>query len=91
MLVASLLEAISLHPAIVIVPGHAFAAWETFRNSGTWRYLETTMIATHTFDEACTRGDLTAKKWQEQDAVSPGMFKRLALRDLRAQGITPLE
>lgn len=90
-LVASLLEAISLHPAIVIVPGHAFVAWETFRNSGTWRYLETTMIATHSFADACTRGDQTAEKWQEQESVNPGMFKRLALRDLRAQGITPLE
>ncbi len=90
-LVASLLEAISLHPAIVIVPGHAFVAWETFRNSGTWRYLETTTIATHSFADACTRGDQTAEKWQEQNATNPGMFKRLALRDLRAQGITPLE
>ncbi len=29
MLLASLLDAASLHPAIVLVPGHAFLAWET--------------------------------------------------------------
>jgi len=90
-LVASLLEAISLHPAIVIVPGHAFVAWETFRNSGSWRYLETTMIPTHSFADACKRAETSAEKWQAEAATTPGLWKRLALRTLRAQGITPLE
>jgi hypothetical protein len=90
-LVASLLEAISLHPAIVIVPGHAFVAWETFRESGTWRYLETTMIPTHSFAEACARAEQSAAQWQAEASANPGLWRRLALRDLRAHGITPLE
>lgn len=89
-LMASLLEAVSLNPAIVIIPGHAFLAWETWRNNDTWRYLETTMISTGTFEQACTRGDQTAAKWLASGADSV-MFKRLSLRDLRTQGITPLE
>ena len=32
-LFASLVEGISMNPAIVIVPGHAFVAWETWCNS----------------------------------------------------------
>ncbi|MCB0025605.1 MAG: hypothetical protein KDD91_21375, partial [Caldilinea sp.] len=52
LLFASLLEAASLHPAIVVVPGHAFVAWERSADSGRWAYLETTMIGTNTFAEA---------------------------------------
>jgi hypothetical protein len=88
-LIASLLEAVSLNPAIVIVPGHAFLGWETGRNSDTWQYLETTMIATHSFDEACTRGLTLANKWLAN--TDKTLFKRLSLRELRARGITPLE
>lgn len=88
-LIASLLEAISLNPAIVVVPGHAFLAWETGRNTNDWRYLETTMLSTGSFDEACSRGDAAALKWSAAD--NKDMFNRLSLRDLRAQGITPLE
>ncbi len=51
-LFATLLEAASLNPALVIVPGHAFVAWETWSGSNVWNYLETTMIGTHSFQEA---------------------------------------
>lgn len=89
-LMASLLEAVSLNPAIVIIPGHAFLAWETWRNNGTWRYVETTMVSNAPFDDACARGEQTAAKWLASGA-DQAMFKCLSLRDLRAQGITPLE
>ena len=97
LVVASLLEAMSLNPAIVIIPGHAFVAWETWRRgneaSSEWRYLETTMISSNTFEEACQSADLLAAKWSAKAKAEnkPAMFKRLALRDLRAQNITPLE
>jgi hypothetical protein len=93
-LLASLLEAISLSPALVIVPGHAFLAWETWENSGEWSYLETTMIATHTFEEAVASGEATARRYQElaQKTGQPLYFRRHALRELRGgRGITPLE
>ena len=96
LLFASLLEAISLNPAIVIIPGHAFVAWETWKQngvwSGVWNYLETTMIGgKHTFAEACDRGDDTAELWElkAKKEGKPTMFRRWSLRDLRAQGITP--
>jgi len=90
-LVASLLEAISLNPAIVVVPGHAFVGWETWRNNNDWRYLETTMIDTGSFEDACQQAEGTAKQWQAIDQGANTMFKRWSLRDLRAMGITPLE
>jgi hypothetical protein len=86
-LMASLLEAASLNPAIVLVPGHAFLAWETWRNKGEWRHLETTLIATGSFEDACTRAEEMAKSWEGQAWA----FKRWSLRELRARGITPLE
>lgn len=97
LLIASLLEAISLNPAIVVVPGHAFVAWETWRDpnrgSGIWKFLETTLIATSTFQEACAAAEKTAAAWKKKsiDDVKPELFRLLAMNQLRADGITPLE
>ena len=90
-LLASLLEAISLNPAIVIVPGHAFLAWETGRNSGQWKYLETTMVSTHSFDEACTQAELTAAAWKATEVAGQPTLTLWSIRELRAHNITPLE
>ena len=90
-LFASLLEAISLNPALVIVPGHAFLGWETGRNSNEWKYLETTMVSTHSFDEACTQAELTAAAWKASAGPNQAMLTLWSMRELRAQNITPLE
>lgn len=93
-LVASLLEAMSLNPALVLVPGHAFASWETWPNSGEWRHLETTMIGSHGYEAASRRGDQLAQAYEQraQQAGDPSLFRRWSLRDLRAvHGITPME
>ncbi len=93
LLFASLLEAASLHPAIVVVPGHAFVAWERSADSGRWAYLETTMIGTNTFAEAQEIGGRKAEFWEKQAAEGDaGKFRRWSLKELRtAYGITPLE
>jgi hypothetical protein len=86
-LVASLLEGISMNPAIVLIPGHAFVAWETWSDSNEWRYLETTMIGSHTFEEACDSAEKTAKAF-----AKTGKLRKYPLNDLRSQkGITPME
>lgn len=69
-LFASLLEGVSLSPALVLVPGHAFLAWETWRNSGEWKFLETTMIGSHTFEEACASAEKTAAKYKQQEQLT---------------------
>jgi hypothetical protein len=91
-LLASLLEAISLRPAIVVVPGHAFLGWETWRDSGEWRYLETTMLGTHPFEAAAARGDEEAAELQKlaTDRNDQTIFRRWPLRQLRKDfGIVP--
>jgi hypothetical protein len=86
-LFASLLEAESLNPAIVIVPGHAFAAWETWTGSGQWKYLETTMIGTHDFASACQSAEALANIY---GAINPSPMIRRSVPDLRAKGIYPM-
>jgi hypothetical protein len=84
-LFASLLEGVSLSPALVIIPGHAFVAWETWKSSGQWKYLETTRIGTHSFEEACARGEYHA----QQHALDKTL---LPVRQLRSRyGIMPME
>jgi len=93
-LVASLLEAMSMNPAIVIIPGHAFLAWETWAGSGEWRHLETTMIDSATFEAACASAERTADRFRElsEQADDPFRFRMWPLQTLRStHRITPLE
>lgn len=86
LLFASLLEAASLSPAIVLVPGHAFIAWETWKQKNQWRFLETTMIGKATFEEACRSAETTAKRYQTEatQTKNPLRFRLRPLRSLRA-------
>lgn len=93
-LFASLLEAASLHPAIVVVPGHAFVAWETWEKSGEWKYLETTMIGSHNFQQARDSGASAAQLYKSlaEETKNEAKFRFWPLRELRAiQRITPME
>jgi hypothetical protein len=84
-LFASLLEGISLNPALVIVPGHAFVAWEAASGSKEWKYLETTRIGTHSFEDASEEAELIVKdlKPKEGEAAVSSRFRQWSLRDLR--------
>ncbi len=90
-LFASILEAASLHPAIVLVPGHAFLAWETTKGTNQWEYLETTLLGSKSYDKAVEQGRKLAQVYQELAKTRPGSFVRLPLQQLRAQGIWPME
>jgi hypothetical protein len=94
-LMASLLEAISLNPALVLVPEHAFVAWETWPGDDDWRYLETTMIGgSHTFQEACDSATNMAGFYQARRQVTGDAryFTRHSLRLLRTERqIMPME
>lgn len=90
-LFASVLEAASLHPAIVLIPGHAFLAWETTKGTNQWEYLETTLLGSKSYDKAVEQGRKLAQVYQELAKTRPGSFVRLPLQELRAQGIWPME
>jgi hypothetical protein len=85
-LLASLLEAASLNPAIVLVPGHAFLGWQRWTN-GKWDYLETTLLGHAEFPAAHERGVANAELW-----TATGQLTLLPLPELRVeQGIAPAE
>lgn len=93
-LVASLLEACSLSAALVVVPGHAFVGWETQEGSGSWHYLETTMIGSSTFTEACASAEQLASHYtQLRDRTGDASrFRLWSLNELRSvHHITPME
>ena len=81
-LYASLMEAASLEPGIVLIPGHAFVCWKTQRG-GKWDFLETTMTASHGFAEAVAVGRMTAEKYPTRTILD--------VTDLRAEGYLPLQ
>jgi hypothetical protein len=87
-LMASLLEGASLNAALILVPGHALVAWETWDGSGEWRCLETTLIGSADFDAACHSGQRILD--EDQNYYSDRLrIHRLA--DLRERGIWPME
>ena len=85
-LYVSLLEACSLNPAIVLTPTHAFLAWETWEGNGEWQFLETTITSSHSFEDACMVGGLTAQKHLEKKNL-----KIIPINELRAKGVMPME
>ncbi len=91
LLLASLLEAVSMSPGIVIIPGHAFLAYESWSSQpgkpAEWRYLETTMIAKNDFQAARDFADQNAKKYEDlmKAKNNPSFFRRHAVRELRSQ------
>lgn len=94
LLYASLLEAMSLRPAIVLVPGHSLVAWETWPESGEWQHLETTKTNAVPFETACQLGERVAARFNGGDGAEPDpvLYRRLELRTLRTERrITPVE
>lgn len=87
-LLASLLEGVSLNPAIVLVPGHAFVGWEAWHGSGDWNFLETTMIGTADFEAANNSGQ---RQYDQFSKFSKNKIKLHSLEDLRSRGIWPME
>lgn len=93
-LMASVLEAASINPGFVFVPGHAFLAWETEEESGKWDFVETTMLSTHDFKAAQKEGNRQARTQQAafNDSSNPDDYSLLSLAELRAvRGIYPME
>lgn len=92
-LFASLLEAISLNPAIVVLPSHVIVGWETAPQSDQWRYLDTTKLD-KSFAEALKFGSTLAQVMEKQRTATGNeeWFRRWPLRELRASfGIYPAE
>jgi|GEM_PF-1641365 len=96
-LFASLLELAALDPLIVVVPGHAFVGWRTWRGVERYEFLETTMIGTSDFGAALQAGQAQygqalTRGYFSRGLFDPGGFARLVdVAACRARGIYPLE
>lgn len=93
LLFASLLEAASLNPALVILPNHALVAWQKTAEQNEWDFLETTMINSATFEQAQDIGRRKAAAFRKQaEAGDPLNFRLRSLRELRTRyNVTPME
>lgn len=58
LLMASALQSAQMHAMIIITPGHAQVALETWENSGTYYLLETTMLPYNATEEETMPGPL---------------------------------
>jgi hypothetical protein len=93
LLFASLLEACSLRPALLVSSDHAVVAWATTRTGGAWDYLETTVLHTNDFADARSLGRGNARIFLDKMAETGDRrwHRLLPLRKLRGQGVMPLE
>jgi hypothetical protein len=93
LLVASLLEACTLNPALLVSKNHALVGWERRPGSGAWAWLETTVFLTNDFADACALGQRRAATFQQKlDQTGDAAWLRvLSIQALRTQEITPLE
>jgi hypothetical protein len=90
LLYVSVAEAMSLEPAIIMVPGHAYVAIRLDSVNDSYYFIETTMIGQATFKEAVTYGN---KEWSEaQPHVADGEdnYGWVDVAQARADGILPI-
>lgn len=91
-LFASVLEALGMHPYIVIVPGHAFVAWDVKGDGTIIDALETTMIGSHDFEDAWVKGNKELEKYW--DVLWDDDYRNGVIIDItacREAGILPME
>jgi hypothetical protein len=88
LLFASLLEGASLRPILVFVPGHAFVGWELNEEGDEYDFLETTLISSTAFAEACRVG---RRLYEDNLKYYTQTVRVLRVAHLRARGIYALE
>lgn len=88
-LFASALENIEIDPYVVMIPEHAFLAWDN--GDGTISCLETTMVNSATFEEAFDYGSDEYDQEIENGNFDAGVSKLISIKDAREIGITPMQ
>lgn len=100
LLFASLLEALGLNAAIVLIPSHAMVGWAVDDQNTSWRYVDTTLIGTHDFYAAMDQATARLARYQPTSANGDGETANgekplaglhlLELSALRGRGVTPI-
>ncbi len=93
-LFASVLEAVGINSAIVLIPGHAFVGWETWNESAKFQFLETTAIEKLSFEDAFSIGQEHMSKGTHVSTPIPYEFPDspilIQIKKLREKGIMPI-
>jgi len=90
---ASVIEALGMEPLIVLVPGHAFIGWKSWRGQKTASFLETTMIwnvSDPSFETALEAGEQQFNTAKGEGYFNNGQGLVLDIVNLRGMGILPM-
>ena len=90
-LFASAIENIGMDPYIVLIPGHAFVAWDIWEDSDTIDCLETTMVGSYSFEAANERGLEAYEREVENGNFDRDVSQLLSIEKARVIGITPMQ
>lgn len=91
-LFASAIEALGMHPYIVLLPDHAFVAWEVKPGSNVIDALETTMVGNASFEEAWEYGNqMLEQHWDALQDDDPWNGVIVDIKALREIGIIPID
>ncbi len=91
-LFASAIEALGMKPYIVIVPGHAFVAWDVKGDGSLIDALETTMLGRASFEDAWKSGrEQLEQYWDELFDDDPWNGVIVDITEAREAGILPVE
>lgn len=93
LLFASALEAIGIKSYIVLIPGHAYLAWDTApdEDDSSLDALETTMLGSADFDEANLAGlDNLDRDWDSLFDEENLDYWLIGVRESREAGVEPL-
>ena len=90
-LFASAIENIGIDPYIVLIPGHAFVAWDIWEGSDTIDCLETTLVSSYSFETANERGLEGYEREVENGNFDTGVSKLISIEGMRSIGITPMQ
>ena len=92
-LFAAILESISLQPAIIGIPGHAFLAWKTSENGSEYNFLETTVAwgetpSTYSYAKNSGKGKFE-ENFEANNTPKNEQSTIIDIKDARKLGIMP--
>jgi hypothetical protein len=91
-LFASAIEALGMHPYIVVIPGHAFVAWDVDGSGNYIEALETTMVGNAEFEDALNEGNRKLEEnWDALNDDDPWNGQIIDIKECRENGILPME
>jgi hypothetical protein len=90
LLYASVVEALSMQAAIVIIPGHAYVGVRLDNTNDSYYFIETTMIGSYTFQDAATKGSTEWQDAQPHIAASEADYGWVDIAAARADQIIPI-